>query len=79
MKREILQDCDPFVALAGALLQRARDDARAGDLGALAWLVVAGAPLAARLHPSGDDMVLEFARHALAAVEAGSVKAHWGV
>jgi hypothetical protein len=74
-----LPQCDPFTLLAGALLNRAKRDAARGDLAALAWLVTDGATLAARLHPDGDDLVLRFARAALAAVDAEQVRVVWGV
>jgi hypothetical protein len=71
--------CDPFAALAGALLNRAKLDALRGDLSAPAWLICDGATLAARLHPDGDDLVLAFCRQALAAVDAEQVRVVWGV
>lgn len=48
-----LNEAEPWARLALAILERARDDAAAGDLAALGWLAGPGYQLAEMLDPRG--------------------------
>ena len=69
----------PFAALALAILNRAKLDARRGDLAALAWLIVAGADIAETVTPGGAGLVLAFCRDQVQRVESEQVKTVWGI
>ncbi len=57
-KSRLMEGVDPWAALALAILDRARDDAKGGDLAALAWLVGPGYDLAERIDPRGGGLTL---------------------
>lgn len=70
-------DPDPWQALALAILSRAKRDAARGDLGALAWLIVAGVDIAEDVRPGAGDVILSFARGCMQEVETEKIIAHW--
>ncbi|KXK10996.1 MAG: hypothetical protein UZ14_CFX002002964 [Chloroflexi bacterium OLB14] len=76
-RQTVVEECDPWAVLAITLLERARRDARRGDLAALAWLVFAGIDWAERIAPGAGDSLLVFCQDVLQKIEAGRVKATW--
>lgn len=57
-KAQLLADSDPWARLALGILDMARDDAKGGDLAALAWLVGPGYDLAERIDPRAGGLML---------------------
>lgn len=76
-----LRDCDPVVSVWLACINRAKTDALAGDLSAVAWLATDGIELAETVAPeSGADLaILQLCRQVIADIDRGELRQKWSI
>jgi hypothetical protein len=78
MKIASLRECvDPWHRLALQALERAKRDAKRGDLGALAWLIFIGKDWADALAPGASEQILDFAAQQIEKADKEELKTTW--
>jgi len=73
----LLQESDPWLALALRVVQIAKQDAAKGDLSAIAFLLTDGTRIADQISDGAGEAILSFCREVLADVDNGELQRKW--
>lgn len=78
IRSNAFSDVDPMHGLMLAIIQRAKLDAKKGDLGALAFLVADGLDYVERFNLGCEGEILNFCNEIASEIDAGKLTGKWG-